>query len=70
MGIENGGVVGWWVVLGGERLGKQKKQRQTHVFCFQKYWIPTKLKLFFEVQGMICKNVFVSSKTAAGEKRT
>lgn len=26
------------------------------------------VEAFFEIQGMICKNVFVSSKTAAGEK--
>lgn len=31
-------------------------------FCFKKDKIPTKLKPFFEVQGMICKNVFVSLK--------
>ena len=35
MGIENGGVVGWWVVLGGERLGKQKK-RGKHMFFVSK----------------------------------
>lgn len=71
MVIENGDVVvgGWfWVVKG---LGNRKKNRGKHMsFCFKKDKIPTKLKLFFEVQGMICKNVCVSSKAAAGEKRT